>query len=77
VFHVRQYSPAFVRIRPGSPTEKVGKSVQTTEKVGKSVPNQEHQSNIPLPDLQNVDWGQPGDDQLRGLALLRALRDGR
>jgi hypothetical protein len=39
-------------------------------------PNQERIPNIPLPDLQNVDWGQPGDDQLRGLALLRALRDG-
>jgi hypothetical protein len=29
---------------------------------------------IPLPDLSVIDWGQEGDEHLRGLALLRALR---
>jgi hypothetical protein len=32
---------------------------------------------IPLPDLLDIDWGQEGDDSLRGLALLRGLYNAR
>jgi hypothetical protein len=31
---------------------------------------------IPLPSLENIDWGLKGDDRWRGIALLRALSDG-
>jgi hypothetical protein len=34
----------------------------------------EERIDIPLPDLRDIDWGQEGDEHLRGIALLRALR---
>jgi hypothetical protein len=34
-------------------------------------------SDIPLPDLANIDWGQLPDDDLRGRLLLRVILQGK
>jgi hypothetical protein len=31
---------------------------------------------IPLPSLEDIDWGQEGDERLRGIAKLREIGDG-
>jgi hypothetical protein len=31
---------------------------------------------IPLPGLEDIDWGKVGDEHLLGIALLRGLRNG-
>ena len=46
---------------------------QTTER---EEPNQER-IEIPLPKLDDITWGEPGPDELRAIALLRALYDSR
>ena len=30
---------------------------------------------IPIPDFNDIDWGKPGSDRLKGVAILRALAD--
>ncbi len=40
------------------------------------VPNQER-IQIPLPQLDDITWGTEGPDELRAIALLRALYDAR